>query len=83
MSTADPTLDLLAYHAFPHLASALRVRKDIILREWEKSVACTLPAADALGFGHCARHDIGSAFFHPGHGPASGDVEQDALAPLH
>jgi signal transduction histidine kinase len=48
MSTADPTLDLLAYHAFPHLASALRVRKDAILREWEKSVACTLPAADAL-----------------------------------
>lgn len=48
MSTADPTLDLLAYHAFPHLASALRARKDAILREWEKSVASTLPAADAL-----------------------------------
>ena len=48
MSTADPTLDLLAYQTFPHLASALRSRKDAILREWESAVARTLPAADAL-----------------------------------
>jgi signal transduction histidine kinase len=48
MSTDDLTLDLLAYHAFPLLASALRLRKDAILEEWETAVAHTLPAADAL-----------------------------------
>src|SRR5688500_17947982 len=48
MSTADLTLDLLTYRAFPLLASALTVRKDAILQEWESAVAHTLPAADAL-----------------------------------
>ncbi|SFN60397.1 Signal transduction histidine kinase [Nitrosospira briensis] len=48
MSTEDLTLDLLAYHAFPLLASALTERKDAILQEWESAVAHTLPAADAL-----------------------------------
>ena len=48
MSTEDLTLDLLAYHAFPLLASALSLRKDAILQEWEAAVLHTLPAADAL-----------------------------------
>lgn len=48
MSTEDLTLDLLAYHAFPPLASALRLRKDAILQAWEAAVIQTLPAADAL-----------------------------------
>lgn len=48
MSTEDLTLDLLAYHAFPLLASALSLRKDAILQEWEAAVVHTLPAADAL-----------------------------------
>jgi signal transduction histidine kinase len=48
MSTDDLTLDLLTYHAFPLLASALTERKDVILQEWESAVAHTLPAADAL-----------------------------------
>lgn len=48
MSTDDLTLDLLAYHSFPLLASALALRKDYILLEWESAVALTLPAADAL-----------------------------------
>ncbi|SOD40754.1 sensor histidine kinase [Nitrosovibrio sp. Nv4] len=48
MSTDDLTLDLLAYHSFPLLASALTLRKDSILLEWESAVALTLPAADAL-----------------------------------
>lgn len=48
MSTDDLTLDLLTYHAFPLLASALTLRKDSILLEWESAVALTLPAADAL-----------------------------------
>ncbi|MBA2658990.1 MAG: sensor histidine kinase [Nitrosospira sp.] len=48
MSTEDLTLDLLAYHAFPLLASALSLRKDVILQEWEAAVVHTLPAADAL-----------------------------------
>ncbi len=48
MSTEDLTLDLLAYHAFPLLASALSLRKEKILQEWEAAVVHTLPAADAL-----------------------------------
>src|SRR5687768_14056794 len=48
MSTDDLTLDLLTYHSFPLLASALTLRKDSILLEWESAVALTLPAADAL-----------------------------------
>lgn len=48
MSTEDLTLDLLAYHAFPHLAAALQSRFDIILQEWEAAVLRTLPAADEL-----------------------------------
>ncbi len=48
MSTEDLTLDLLAYHAFPLLASTLRLRKDAILQAWETAVVQTLPAADAL-----------------------------------
>lgn len=48
MSTDDLTLDLLAYHTFPLLASAVNSRKDAILEEWETAVAHTLPAADAL-----------------------------------
>ncbi|PTR08073.1 signal transduction histidine kinase [Nitrosospira sp. Nsp5] len=48
MSTEDLTLDLLAYHAFPHLASALRLRQDAIVQAWEAAVVQTLPAADAL-----------------------------------
>jgi signal transduction histidine kinase len=48
MSTEDPTLDLLAYHAFPHLAEALQLRTDIIIHAWEIAVRRTLPAADEL-----------------------------------
>ncbi|MEO8768261.1 MAG: sensor histidine kinase [Nitrosospira sp.] len=48
MSTEDPTLDLLAYHAFPHLAEALQLRFDIIIHAWEVAVRRTLPAADEL-----------------------------------
>jgi signal transduction histidine kinase len=48
MSTEDPTLDLLAYHAFPHLAEALQLRTDIIIHAWEIAVRHTLPAADEL-----------------------------------
>jgi signal transduction histidine kinase len=48
MSTEDLTLDLLAYHAFPLLASAFAARKDAIIRQWEIALVQTLPAADAL-----------------------------------
>lgn len=48
MSTEDLTLNLLAYHAFPLLASAVNLRKEAILEEWEAAVVHTLPAADAL-----------------------------------
>ena len=48
MSTEDLTLDLLAYHAFPLLASALKLRQDAILQAWEAAVVQTLPSADAL-----------------------------------
>ena len=48
MSTEDLTLDLLAYHAFPSLASALKLRQDAILQAWEAAVVQTLPSADAL-----------------------------------
>jgi signal transduction histidine kinase len=48
MSTEDLTLDLLAYHAFPLLASAFAARKDEIIRQWEIALVQTLPAADAL-----------------------------------
>lgn len=48
MSTDDLTLDLLTYHTFPLLASALAERKDVIVKEWESAVSHTLPAADAL-----------------------------------
>jgi signal transduction histidine kinase len=48
MSTEDLTLDLLAYHAFPLLASAFAARKDDIIRQWEIALVQTLPAADAL-----------------------------------
>ena len=48
MSTEDPTLDLLAYQAFPHLAEALQLRTDIIIHAWEIAVRRTLPAADEL-----------------------------------
>jgi signal transduction histidine kinase len=48
MSTDDLTLDLLTYHAFPHLAAALRARSDTIIQAWETSVRQMLPAADEL-----------------------------------
>ena len=48
MSTDDLTLDLLTYHAFPHLAAALRARSDVIIQAWENAVRQTLPAADEL-----------------------------------
>jgi signal transduction histidine kinase len=48
MSTEDLTLDLLTYHAFPHLASALRSRSDVIIQKWETAVRSMLPAADEL-----------------------------------
>lgn len=48
MSTEDLTLDLLAYHAFPHLAAALRARSDTIIATWEAAVRQTLPVADEL-----------------------------------
>lgn len=48
MSTEDQTLDLLAYHAFPMLGSALRVRSSNILAKWEAAVTQTLPSADDL-----------------------------------
>ena len=48
MSTEDPTLDLLAYQAFPHLAEALQPRTDIIIQAWEIAVRVILPAADEL-----------------------------------
>ncbi len=48
MSTEDLTLDLLTYHAFPRLASALRSRSDVIIQKWETAVRSMLPAADEL-----------------------------------
>lgn len=48
MSTEDLTLDLLTYHAFPRLASALRSRSDVIIWKWETAVRSMLPAADEL-----------------------------------
>jgi len=48
MSTEDLTLDLLAHHPFPHLATAVRARTDFIVAEWEIAVRGTLPAADEL-----------------------------------
>ena len=48
MSTEDLTLDLLTYHAFPSLASALRSRSDVIIQKWETAVRSMLPAADEL-----------------------------------
>ena len=48
MPTEDLTLDLLTYNAFPRLASALRSRSEIIIREWETAVRSMLPAADEL-----------------------------------
>ncbi|SEL20240.1 sensor histidine kinase [Nitrosovibrio tenuis] len=48
MSTEDLTLDLLAYHAFPRLATAVRMRSDAIIQSWEVAVRQTLPAADKL-----------------------------------
>lgn len=48
MSTEDLTLDLLTYHAFPHLASALRSRSEVIIQKWETAVRSMLPAADEL-----------------------------------
>lgn len=48
MSTEDLTLDLLSYHAFPHLAAALRARSDTIIKIWETAVRRTLPIADEL-----------------------------------
>ena len=48
MSTEDLTLDLLTYHAFPSLASALRSRSDVIIQKWETAVRAMLPAADEL-----------------------------------
>lgn len=50
MSLEDPSLDLLAYHAFPRLAAALRSRFDAVIQEWETVVCRTLPAADELTF---------------------------------
>ena len=41
-------LDLLAYHAFPRLAEALRQRHEAVIQAWEAAVLQTLPAADAL-----------------------------------
>jgi signal transduction histidine kinase len=41
-------LDLLAYHAFPRLAEALRQRHDAVIQAWEAAVLQMLPAADAL-----------------------------------
>ena len=48
MTTEDLTLDLLTYHAFPRLASALRSRSDVIIQKWETAVRAMLPAADEL-----------------------------------
>jgi signal transduction histidine kinase len=48
MPTEDLTLDLLTYHAFPRLASALRSRSDVIIQKWETAVRAMLPAADEL-----------------------------------
>ena len=48
MSTEDLTLDLLAYHAFPRLAAALRSHADEIIQKWDSAVRHTLPAADKL-----------------------------------
>src|SRR3954452_17574901 len=48
MSTEDLTLDVLAYHSFPHLASAVRAGKDAIIHAWEDAVRQALPAADRL-----------------------------------
>jgi signal transduction histidine kinase len=48
MSTEDLTLDLLTYHSFPRLASALRSRSDVIIQKWETAVRSMLPAADEL-----------------------------------
>ncbi|MEO6432111.1 MAG: RsbRD N-terminal domain-containing protein, partial [Nitrosospira sp.] len=48
MSTEDLTLDLLTYHAYPHLASALRSRSEVIIQKWETAVRSMLPAADEL-----------------------------------
>lgn len=48
MSTEDLTLDLLTYHAFPRLASALRSRSEVIIQKWETAVRSMLPAADEL-----------------------------------
>jgi len=48
MATEDLTLDLLAYHSFPHLAAALRARTASIIQAWENAVRQTLPAADKL-----------------------------------
>ncbi|BCT66965.1 sensor histidine kinase [Nitrosospira sp. NRS527] len=48
MSTEDLTLDLLTFHAFPRLASALRSRSDVIIQKWETAVRSMLPAADEL-----------------------------------
>ncbi len=41
-------LDLLAYHAFPRLAQAVRQRHEAIIGAWEAAVLQMLPAADAL-----------------------------------
>lgn len=48
MSTENLTLDLLAYHAFPRLATALRSCTDDIIQKWDSAVRHTLPAADKL-----------------------------------
>ncbi len=48
MPPEDQTVDLLAYHAFPKLAAALRERHDAVIEGWEKAVAQSLPAADAM-----------------------------------
>ena len=41
-------LDLLAYHAFPRLAEALRQRHQAVIQAWEAAVLQMLPTADAL-----------------------------------
>jgi signal transduction histidine kinase len=48
VSIDDLTLDLLAYHSFPHLAAALRARSETIIQTWENAVRQMLPAADEL-----------------------------------
>ena len=48
MSVEDQTLDLLAHHAFPRIAAALRAGTQRIIYAWEEAVRRTLPHGDEL-----------------------------------